>query len=374
MAHPLNVCMMYPNKHSYSETFVRDQIERLPEKVFPLYGAWFPFLQPGEKHILSRNILLRLYRLARRMLLNVPQEHLMREGLIRYLKKHKIDVALAHYALTGIAVMECCTAAQVPLVVHFHGFDAFEYKTLKENEAAYKQLFQLAQGVIAVSQHMKVQLCGLGCPPQKISVNPCGVDTEYFTGGGTLGSPSQFVAVGRFVPVKGPNLTIKAFHIVLQEIPDARLVMIGDGELLNDCKQLVHSLGISHAVYFPGPLAPEDVLKALRQSKVFVQHGIRNEQVSAEGMGLALMEASSTGLAVVATRHGGLKESVVHGETGFLVEEGDIVGMAEYMKKLALDDELCLRLGEQGRKRMINFFDIRKSIAVLDDVLRTAAQ
>lgn len=372
--HRLNVCMMYPNEYSYSETFIQNQIKHLPENVFPLYGGWFPFLQPGRKHILSSNPVMRAYRKVRRDLLGASQHQLMTEGLTRYLKKNRIDVVLAHYAITGIAVMECCAAANVPLVVHFHGFDAFAHQTLRENQDAYKKLFQSAQRVIVVAQHMKVQVQRLGCLPEKITVNACGVDTEYFSGGASLGRPPRFIAVGRFAPVKGPQFTIKAFEIVLQEIPEAKLVMIGDGELLEECKNLARSLNIAHAVEFPGPLNSENVLDALKLSRVFVQHGIRNEQVSAEGMGLSVMEASSVGLPVVATRHGGLKESVVDGETGFLIEEGDVTAMAKSMKELAQDDALCRQMGRNGRDRMKELFDLPKRIDTLDKILHEACR
>ncbi len=368
----LNVSMMYPNEFSYSETFIRNQIKHLPENVFPLYGAWFPYLQPGRKHVLSRNPISRGYRKIRRSLLGISQHQLMVEGLTRYLIKNRIDVVLAHYAPTGLAVMECCEAANVPLVVHFHGFDAFEHRTLKENEKAYKELFRSAQKVIVVAQHMKDQVQSLGCLPDKIAVNACGVDTEYFSGGAALEPPPRFIAVGRFTQVKGPQFTLKAFQLVLQEISEAKLIMIGDGELLTECEDLAKSLDIVHAVEFPGPLNSEDVLNALRLSRVFVQHGIRSEQVSAEGMGLSCMEASSVGLPVVATNHGGLKESVVDGETGFLVEEGDVTAMAGYMKKLAQDDALCLHMGRKGRERMKELFDLSRRIDTLDNILHEA--
>ncbi len=364
--------MMYPNEYSYSETFIRNQIKHLPENVFPLYGAWFPFLQPGRKHLLSRNPVLRAYRKIRRVLLGTPQHQLMVEGLTRYLKKNQIDVVLAHYAPTGLAVMECCAAASVPVVVHFHGFDAFGHQTLKENESAYKKLFQSAQRVIVVAQHMKDQVQSLGCLPDKIAVNACGVDTEYFSGGAALGPPPRFIAVARFVKVKGPQFTLRAFHLVLQQIPEAKLVMIGDGQLLDECKNLAESLNIAHAVEFPRALDSEDVLAALRQSRVFVQHSIGSEQVSAEGMPLSVMEASSVGLPVVATRNGGIKESVVDGETGFLVEEGDVVAMAECMKRLAKEDPLCQEMGRKGRERMKELFDLPKQIDKLDRILHEA--
>src|SRR5262245_58356520 len=116
---------MYPNENAPSETFIHNQVRLLPEKVFPLYGAWFPFLQPGRKHILGKNPFARAARKLKRDVLQVSQEELMRNGLVQFLKKKRIQVVLAQFALTAVAVMDCCEEAKVPLIVHFHGSDAF---------------------------------------------------------------------------------------------------------------------------------------------------------------------------------------------------------------------------------------------------------
>jgi colanic acid/amylovoran biosynthesis glycosyltransferase len=369
----INVCIMYANEHAYSETFIRDQIQHLPEKVFPLYGAWFPFLEPGRKHILSRNLFLRFTRRIRRDLLGVPQTQLMHEGLCKYLKKNRIDVVLANYGPTGVAVMQCCAEEEIPLVVHFHGFDAWDNEILEKYSIGYKQLFQTAKTIIVGSEDMKRQMISLGSPPEKVVWNFCGVNTDFFSPTALNHCTNDFISVARFAPTKAPHLTLKAFSEVVKDFPAVTMTMIGDGELFKPCQDLVKQLGIQNSVRLLGALPPEKVRDNLRTSRIFVQHSIRTKSGDAEGSVISALEACSTQLPVVATRHGGLKESIVEGETGFLVDEGDVSGMAESMKRLLQDQPLCLEMGKKGRERMKELFDLSKSIEKLDQILREAS-
>jgi colanic acid/amylovoran biosynthesis glycosyltransferase len=373
LSEKINVCIMYANEHAYSETFIRNQVQHLPEKVFPLYGSWFPFLKPGRKHILSRNLFLRFTRRIRRDLLGVSQTQLMQEGLRNYLKRNRIDVVLANYGPTGVAVMHCCAAAEIPLVVHFHGFDAWDNVTLEEYRTSYEQLFQMAKTIIVVSDDMKRQMISLGCAPEKVVWNVYGVDTDFFSPDPLVHCSNDFISVARFAHTKAPHLTLEAFSQVVKDFPDVTMTMIGDGELLKPCQDLIKKLGIQNSVRLPGALPPEKVRDNLRASRIFVQHSIRTKSGDAEGSPVSALEASSTQLPVVATRHGGLKESIVERETGFLVDEGDVSGMAEAMKRLLKDRSLCLEMGKKGRERIKQLFDLRFRIDRLDQILREAS-
>jgi colanic acid/amylovoran biosynthesis glycosyltransferase len=87
----------------------------------------------------------------------------------------------------------------------------------------------------------------------------------------------------------------------------------------------------------------------------------------------AILEASASGLPVVATRHAGIPEVVVDGETGFLVEERDVEGMARQMTRLVLEPGLVAELGRAGRRRMQESFSIDSRIARLWEIIRASA-
>ena len=87
-----------------------------------------------------------------------------------------------------------------------------------------------------------------------------------------------------------------------------------------------------------------------------------------------MLKAGAAGLPVVATRHGGIADVVVDGETGFLVDEGDIDGMADRMLELAQDPELAAYMGRRARERICAEFSIEKSIGRLWEIIKSAIQ
>jgi glycosyltransferase involved in cell wall biosynthesis len=202
----------------------------------------------------------------------------------------------------------------------------------------------------------------------------CGVDTEYFRPIEAGRNPPVFVAVGRFVEKKAPHITLLAFREVWAELPAARLIMIGDGVLLDACKQLAQSLGIASAVQFPGPLNASAVRDTLQQARVFVQHSVTAPSGDSEGTAISLLEAAATGLPVVSTWHGGIQDTMVHGQTGFLVEELDFRAMAKHMLSLGSDPERATSMGQCARQRVVTTYSMNRSIEGLHRILTHAVE
>jgi glycosyltransferase involved in cell wall biosynthesis len=148
--------------------------------------------------------------------------------------------------------------------------------------------------------------------------------------------------------------------------------MIGDGDLLESSRQIVRALGISENVEFAGPLTPADVAATMRNARAFVQHSLRTTDGDSEGTPVALLEAGACGLPVVSTRHAGIKDVVCEGETGFLVDEGDIDSMAEYMIRLAENPGLAAGLGRRFRQHVVANFSLNDSIERLWKILQCA--
>ena len=110
------------------------------------------------------------------------------------------------------------------------------------------------------------------------------------------------------------------------------------------------SLGLSGAVELQGVRSQAEVATAMQHARAFVQHSITTHDGDSEGTPVAVLEAGASGLPVVSTQHAGIKDAVIHEKTGFLVEEGDIDGMAEQMTRLAKDPQLAAELGTAGRE------------------------
>ena len=233
---------------------------------------------------------------------------------------------------------------------------------LKDYGTKYSDMFQIASAIIVVSHDMKQQLLKLGVPKEKLFYNSCGADTSLFSYSDSALSLPVFISTGRFVEKKAPHLTIMSFKKVIESCPDARLLMIGDGPLWEACKQIVKVLGMTETVQFLGPLPHMEVASLMQKARAFVQHSVTTGNGDSEGTPVAVLEAGSSGLPVISTRHAGIQDAVLDGETGLLVDEFDIDGMAKHMIRLAEDSELATRLGSAARKHICSEFSMEKSI------------
>ncbi len=369
------VCIVSPHKNAYTETFIRSHIERLPARIRVLHGGAFPTHIDDDGPLLPDTLPHRLSRAFLQNTLGLPGRYFQRAALRRFLVENQVDVVLAEFGSAGVAVMTPCEDANVPLVVHFHGSDAHSSATLEREGRHYPELFDKAAAVIATSRDMERQLLSLGALREKLYYNPYGVDTTFFQGADPAKAPPVFIAVSRFVDKKGPHLTLLAFQRVTESVRQARLIMIGDGPLQESCKQLARSLAIDDLVEFHGPTSRQtDIVIAMRRARAFVQHSITTSYGDSEGTPVAVLEAGAAGLPVVATRHAGIKDAVIDGETGLLVDERDIEGMAQCMLQLAKDPDLAGRLGRAAREWVCANFSAERSIGnlwrIIESVMR----
>jgi len=196
----------------------------------------------------------------------------------------------------------------------------------------------------------------LGFPRSKIDVIPCGIEINEFPLG-TEKDPNLLLAIGRLTEKKAPHLTIQAFAIVNKALPKTRLEIIGDGPLRDLCEQKIVQLGLEDTVIIHGSKNHDFVKQRLSLASVFLQHSVTAANGDTESQGISLIEAMASCAPVVTTNHNGFPETVSHGETGFLVEEGDCEQMASQIIRLFTDSELRQRMSEQGRKRVSKYFN-----------------
>jgi glycosyltransferase involved in cell wall biosynthesis len=179
------------------------------------------------------------------------------------------------------------------------------------------------------------------------------------------------LSVGRFVEKKAPQLTIEAFALAHRVDPAARLRMVGDGPLLEKCRELAKQLLPADAVTLLGTQPHAAIEAEMRRARCFVQHSVEAESGDSEGTPVAILEAGASGLPVISTRHGGIPEVIVEGETGFLVDEKDVRGMATQMTRLIRAPALAAQLGLAARRRIETVFTTERSLDHLWSVIRT---
>ncbi|TWT55861.1 glycosyltransferase [Allorhodopirellula solitaria] len=369
----IKVCLVRPSAFGVSETFIDAHASRVSSVNDVLdFRASIPYL--NGRPVLSQAIAPRALRKIKRILTNADWNEEIQLGLTSAFKASKASVVLAEYGMTAVKIQNACEKLDVPFIAHFHGYDASKRAVLEEYAASYHQMFQAAAAVIAVSRAMESQLLKLGCPRNKLIYNPYGVSLDQFSGATPQEAERRFIAVGRFVEKKAPQNTLLAFSQVVQRFPDSRLIMIGDGILLNSCRELAAELEITHAVDFLGEQPHHVVNEKMRTARAFVQHSVTAKSGDSEGTPNAVLEAGASGLPVVATRHAGIPDVVVDGETGLLVDEGDIDGMAAHMQSLAQSADLAGKLGRKAAAHIANCYTMEHSINRLERILEAAAE
>lgn len=345
----LRVCVVHEGSNAITLPFLRAHLELLPCSVALVHG-FLPSID--GRPILSQGFVPRAFRGLARRVRRKPWNWELTKGYLRAFDILRPHAVLAEWGTVAVRVMDACRARNIPLIAHFHGYDASVHRVLADYADDYRKLFAVSGAVVAVSRSMKARLELLGAPPGKVHYNSYGVDCTGFRGGAPADAPPTFIAVGRFVEKKAPHLTLAAYAHVARARPEARLRMIGDGPLLNACRDLARGLGLTDRVDFIGAADTKAIQAELRTARAFVQHSVQAADGDCEGTPTVVLEAGATGLPVVSTRHGGIPDAVIHESTGFLVDEFDVGGMAQAMLRLVDDPDLAGRMGRAARRRM----------------------
>ncbi|MNQ18420.1 GDP-mannose-dependent alpha-(1-6)-phosphatidylinositol monomannoside mannosyltransferase [compost metagenome] len=363
------IAMVSPSFNAYSETFIQAQKNGLEVEVFYYYGGSLPsYLENFGKLLKTKSLIF--YKILKKAKLTKfnPDEL----AFIRSLKKNKVQLVFAHYGPVGHRLVKICQHLNLPLITHFHGYDASVYSTIEDSKN-YSDVFSYSTFVIVVSIAMKKRLLELGCPEEKLVYNTCGPDKSFASLNSKF-TEDTFIGIGRFVEKKAPYYTILAFSKVLEKFPNAKLVMGGDGNLFEVCKNLVSYLKIENNVLLPGVFSKEDFLYYLENSLAFVQHSITAINGDQEGTPVAILEASSAGLPIIATFHAGIPDVIINGETGLLVNEHDVEAMTQKMIMLLENKGLAIQLGKKGKDNIQSNFSQEKHLKVLNDLVDKAIQ
>lgn len=366
-----NLCIIKPNNDVYSETFIQNHIDFLKGNKTVLYGGDFPLYKNDGKFLMKSKLDIFIYLIQKRIF-KQTNISVRNKALINYFQTKKIDVVLAEYGMVGASVYEACKAANVPLIIHFHGADAHHQPTVNKYIERYKKAFQYASSIVCVSKYMFDAIVKLGAPPEKIILNPYGVNLTKFKIGEKPDEGQTLFYVGRFVEKKSPLTLVKAFGIAKKQVPNAKLIMAGEGPLLQASKDLAEELRLTAAIDFPGIYTHEQVQKQMQNSCAFVQHSVVAPDGDCEGTPNSILEASASGLPVISTYHAGIKEAVIHGETGLLCEEHDVENFASNMITILKDLNFAKKLGAKGAEHIQLNYDLKQRIAVLDKVIENA--
>lgn len=281
------------------------------------------------------------------------------------------DVLHAHFGPVANSFRFARKLWGAPLIVSFHGYD-FSTLPRKEGRDVYRRLFQTVDAITVNSDYTRAQVEGLGGPPGKIRKLPMGLDpAEFEFRERTLqpGRPVRLLTVARLTEIKGHEHVIRAVATVRARHPGLCYDIVGDGPRRGRLEALAAELDVTGAVNFHGAADGAAVRRHLASADLFVLASVSVEG-DQEGQGLVLQEAQAAGLPVLATRHGGLPEGLLPGESGFLVPEGDVEALAERLNFLVEHPGLWPMMGRAGRRYVEEHYDSRRLGDLLEAIYR----
>ena len=319
----------------------------------------------GPVHVVPRTGRRNLWRLIRKMARRITRQPaddnidtIQQAGIRAELTRFKPDVILANYGHGGVVVAPIAHELGIPLVVSFHGEDASRRARDPEWQRKYRTMFQTVAAVTGPSKYVCEKLTQLGCPPERVHKLHYGIRTDRIEFKPTRPcddiSGIRFLFVGRLSPKKDPFTLLRSFAQARTRLRPAStfLTIVGDGPLRSEVEALVVELNLGDSVELLGHQSHDVVLQQYQLAHIYVQHSVTAPDGDEEGLPVSITEALAAGLPVISTRHSGIPEAVRHGENGYLVDEGDVGKMADYMITLANDPDSRARFGHAGRRQL----------------------
>ncbi len=248
---------------------------------------------------------------------------------------------------TSLPWLDMARRLGIRFFAHAHGYDVSMRLNDPKWRAAYLR-YNEADGVITMSRVSRDRLVKVGLDPSRVHVIPYGVDVPAEPIARPERQTVRCLAVGRLVPKKGPILALDAFRRAVSAHPDLHLDFVGAGPLLPGVQQFVQCLSLERCVTLHGERSHEDVQRMMREADIFIQHSITASDGNEEGLPVAVLEATAHGLPVVSTRHAGIPEAIADNVSGFLVDEGDSIAMADRIVALAGDPDRRKAMGHAG--------------------------
>lgn len=296
-------------------------------------------------------------------------------GLFSTLMKMDFDVIHVHdfFAVSSFYGAIVSRVKGLPLILTQHN-DTFPSKSINallyllNSYSLGRFVFSYSQKIIALDSAIKIHLVAMGVDENKIEIIPNGIDTRFF-------SPNQknllenkwgisrptVLFVGRLVEDKGVRYLLKAFSEVVKKIPEAKLVIVGKGPQERELRKLQEKLDLTN-VFFLGALKSRLMPEIYAGCDVLVLPSVH------EPFGNVVIEAMASGKPVIGNYVGGIKDTIVHGVTGYHVPPRNSQKISEFIIKLLRDSSLKEKMGNNARVNAITNYNIDTIVKKIEDI------
>lgn len=290
--------------------------------------------------------------------------------LVQVLRRQRPHIVETHTAKAGAVGRLAARLAGVPIVLHvFHGHVFYGYFGPAKTRffiAIERGLARLSDRIITISPGQQRDIAHVYriASPDKVIVVPLGLDLEPFTEAGrgrsgrlraSYGVPAGAPLVGfvgRLTAVKNPSLLVEAAREVVDAVPEAHFVFVGDGELRPELEGQVAELGLGERVLFAGWQTDMPAVYADLDALVLPSLN--------EGTSMTVIEAMATGVPVIATAVGGVPDVVSDGHTGRLVPSSEVGPLAQAIVDLLRDPGLAQEWARAGQQDVLARYGLRR--------------
>lgn len=280
-------------------------------------------------------------------------------ALIRLTIEQRSEVIHAHWVLpNGLIAAWVSAYRKIPFIVSLHGSDVYLARKYRLFSTVARYIFERASGLTACSPELLDGAVKLGAPPNSILL-PYGVDPDKFhprfrqeTLRKQFAQPGEnlLISAGRLVYKKGFDTLLSAMPDVIEEFPKVRLIIAGEGPLKHDLIQQAERLGVQDNVSFIGNLPWDAIPAFMASADVFILSSVKDRFGNVDGLPNVLLEAMSSGTAVISSDIAGATILVHNGNTGITYHAGDVQGLKEAIIHLLRNPRERNRLASNARE------------------------
>lgn len=245
---------------------------------------------------------------------------------------------------------------------------------LFRERAALRDKIQRAEFIVCISEFHRQFFLKNGARPEQLHIAYCGIDTSVFSPKpreDRKGRPVRILSSGRLVEKKGFEYVIRACSALKDRGLAFECTIAGSGPLEAALRKQITEAGLDGQVTLTGKaLKQEDIPAFMRGGDVYCLPCVWASDDDVDGLPQMLMEAMACGLPAISTRLVGIPDLIIHEKTGLLVEPREVEPLADALERLAKDEALCQRLAEEGRRHLLEHFDLATCLEPLLDQFR----